>query len=353
MTRSDHNPWLLRFAAFVAFNTLLLIGLGGLVTTKEAGMAVPDWPTTYGQNMFLFPPSLWHGGIFYEHTHRLFASWVGLLTVTLGIWTWLSESRRWIRVIGIVAIFLVILQGVLGGMRVVLLKDQIGIVHAGLAQSFLAVLCVMALGMTSFWRSLAPSSVAPSVHRFLKVAVAMIFVQLLIGATMRHAHAGLAVPDFPLAYGEIWPATDAAALQRINLSHPDVAVTAGQIHLHLLHRLWAVMLLGASFWMTRQIFLSVGPRSPLGKGILVWQGLLVVQALLGASTVWTGRATDITTLHVVVGAVCLSFTVLMTAVTSRLCCVRPTSSAIGAAAAAVPHPPHNRPSAPEAVVSSR
>ena len=159
--------------------------------------------------------------------------------------------------------------------------------------------------------------------------------------------------DFPLAYGEIWPATDAAALQRINLSHPDVAVTAGQIHLHLLHRLWAVMLLGASFWMTRQIFLSVGPRSPLGKGILVWQGLLVVQALLGASTVWTGRATDITTLHVVVGAVCLSFTVLMTAVASRLCCVRPTSSAIGAAAAAVPHPPHNRPSAPEAVVSSR
>ncbi|MBI1840958.1 MAG: COX15/CtaA family protein [Verrucomicrobia bacterium] len=319
MTRSDNNPWLLRFAAFVAFNTLLLIGLGGLVTSKEAGMAVPDWPTTYGQNMFLFPPSLWQGGVLYEHTHRLFASWVGLLTVALGIWTHFCESRRWIRRLAFLAILLVILQGVLGGMRVVLLKAQIGIIHAGLAQSFLALLCVLTLGMTRFWRSLTPSGAPAAARRMLVVAVAMVFLQLLIGATMRHEHAGLAIPDFPLAYGKLWPATDAAALQRINLSHPDVAVTAGQIHLHMFHRLWAVALLFVSFWMTRRIFLAAGPRSPLGKGILVWQGLLVLQALLGASTVWTGRAADITTLHVVVGAVCLSFTVILTAVAFRLC----------------------------------
>src|SRR5882757_5366946 len=85
------------FAVLTAFVTFLLIGLGGLVTSHGAGMSVPDWPNTYGYNMFAFPISRWVGGIFYEHTHRLLASAVGLLTLVLAVWLWLSDSRRWMR----------------------------------------------------------------------------------------------------------------------------------------------------------------------------------------------------------------------------------------------------------------
>src|SRR5579871_3441961 len=150
MTRSSDNPWLHRFAVFTALATLALIAIGGSVTSHEAGMAVPDWPTTYGQNMFLFPVSQWVGGIFYEHTHRLVASAVGFLTIILAVWAWLAESRKWLRWLAITALFLVVLQGVLGGLRVTLYKDQIGIFHAALAQSFLVVVAFIALA-TSRW----------------------------------------------------------------------------------------------------------------------------------------------------------------------------------------------------------
>src|SRR5256885_380671 len=99
MTRAIDNSWLHRFAVATAFATLLLICVGGVVTSNEAGMAVPDWPTSYGYNMFFFPFAQWWrvGGIFYEHSHRLIASAVGFLTVILTVWLWLNEARRWLR----------------------------------------------------------------------------------------------------------------------------------------------------------------------------------------------------------------------------------------------------------------
>src|SRR5436309_1267472 len=115
MIRSVVNPWLNRFALLTALATLCLIAIGGLVTSHDAGMAVPDWPTTYGYNMFFFPFSYWVGGIFYEHSHRLFASFVGLLTTILAAWLWVKESRRWLRWMGVLAFFAVVLQGLLGG----------------------------------------------------------------------------------------------------------------------------------------------------------------------------------------------------------------------------------------------
>ena len=133
MTRSACHPWLDRFAWLTAGATFLLLGLGGLGTSHEAGMAVPDWPTTYGYNMFLFPLHLWQGNIFYEHTHRVFASFVGLLTIILAVWLWLREPRSWMRWLGAGAFFVILLQGLLGGFRVILLKDEIGIFHATLA----------------------------------------------------------------------------------------------------------------------------------------------------------------------------------------------------------------------------
>src|SRR5882724_6411187 len=213
MTRTADNPWLARFALLTALATLVLVCFGGLVTSHEAGMAVPDWPNTFGHNLFFFPVSQWVGGIFYEHTHRLVASGVGLLTTILAVWLWLKESRRWLRWLGIVAFLAVVLQGVLGGLRVVLIKDELGIVHATLGQLFFALTCSIAL-FTSRWWQKAPSSQTPVadarvLHRLFLVTTLLIVGQLMLGATMRHQHAGLAIPDFPTAYGHLWPVTDA------------------------------------------------------------------------------------------------------------------------------------------------
>ena len=113
------------WAVLTAVLTFVLLCTGGLVTSHGAGMAVPDWPNSFGYNMFLFPISRWVGGIFYEHTHRLIASGIGMMTVVLSIALWLVEPRRWVKVFAVAALIAVFLQGVLGGLRIVLIKDEI------------------------------------------------------------------------------------------------------------------------------------------------------------------------------------------------------------------------------------
>src|SRR3954471_4617672 len=105
--------WHHRYATLVAACTVLLIAAGGMVTSTGSGLSVPDWPTTYGQNMFTFPVSKWVGGIRYEHVHRLIASGVGLLTVALAVWLARRERRRWVRRLGYFALGAVVAQGVL------------------------------------------------------------------------------------------------------------------------------------------------------------------------------------------------------------------------------------------------
>src|SRR6186713_2246998 len=113
--------------------TVLLIAAGGMVTSTDSGLSVPDWPTTYGWNMFTFPPSRWVGGIFYEHSHRLIASTVGFLTIVLAGWLWRAESRVWLRRLGVVALAAVILQGILGGVTVLFfLPAPVSTAHAAL-----------------------------------------------------------------------------------------------------------------------------------------------------------------------------------------------------------------------------
>src|SRR6266481_5374306 len=154
MTRAARSRmWLNRFAWFAAFATLLLICSGGMVTSKGVGLAVPDWPTTFGYNMFLFPVSKWIGGIFFEHTHRLIASTVGFLTIILAIWLWVGQDRKSIRNLGLMAVAGVILQGILGGLRVTMLKGEIGIFHACLAQAFLGLIVLIGVMRSNFWRS--------------------------------------------------------------------------------------------------------------------------------------------------------------------------------------------------------
>src|SRR5438477_5652599 len=199
-TDRRHSAWLNRFVWFTAIATLLLICSGGMVTSKGVGLAVPDWPTTFGYNMFLFPVSKWIGGVLFEHTHRLIASTVGLLTIILAIWLWRTEDRQSVKTLGLIAVAGVILQGILGGLRVTMLKDQIGIFHACLAQAFLGLIVLIAITTTDFWRALNLNAkciqVSEKVSRIKRIAIVAtmaIYVQLALGATMRHQHKDLAI----------------------------------------------------------------------------------------------------------------------------------------------------------------
>ena len=135
-----------RFAVLTAAATLCLIVAGGLVTSTESGLSVPDWPTTYGQNMFTFPLSKMVGGIRFEHTHRLIASGVGMLTVVLAIWLARREPRRWVRRLGYFALGAVVAQGLLGGLTVLLfLPPAVSVAHACLAQTFFCLTVAIAV----------------------------------------------------------------------------------------------------------------------------------------------------------------------------------------------------------------
>ena len=203
-------PWVHRIAWIVAAATFLLIVVGGLVTSKGAGMSVPDWPTTYGYNMFLFPYSKWVGGIFWEHSHRLIASGVGLLTLILAGATFLKDRRAWVRWLAVIAVLAVSVQGVLGGLRVTLYKDQIGIFHTALAQSFFGLILIfIAITGKGFLSGAWFADRAATSLRWLVLAgLLLTYFQIGVAATIRHQHAPLAIRDFPAAYGQFLPATD-------------------------------------------------------------------------------------------------------------------------------------------------
>lgn len=307
-----YNPWLFWFAVLTVFATFLLIGLGGLVTSNEAGMSVPDWPTSYGYNMFALPIKFWKGGAFFEHTHRLLASLVGFLTTVLMIWLLVKDPRRWMKWLGIIAFLLVVAQGILGGLRVKWQMPGLGIFHGAVAQAFLVLLCAIALFVSRWWHN-SEARKQISVRRGLRSHVlfvtVLIFIQLLIGATMRHQHAGLAIPDFPLAYGKIWPDTSAGAVAHYNAQRMEITsanpITAFQINLQMVHRLVAFLIflgvMASSFLSLKRL----GSADGLTKLSWLWVFLLATQIGLGIATILTNKAADIATLHVMVGAISL------------------------------------------------
>ena len=321
---NKYQPALFWFAVLNAVATFLLIGLGGLVTSHEAGMSVPDWPTTYGYNMFLFPVDKWIGGIFYEHSHRLLASFVGFLTTVLAVWLWLKDSRKSLHWFGISAFLLVILQGVLGGLRVRWQLDWLGVPHGAVAQTFLVLTCSIALFTSRWWHN-SETEKQISVPRGLRSHVfwvtILIFIQLLIAATMRHQHAGLAIADFPLAYGKIWPATTPEAIAHYNATRPAGTIgnpiTAFQVNLQMIHRFVAYTIflgVAAAVMLARK---KLGGRDPLAKFAVFWLILLSLQIVLGAATIWTNKAADVTTLHVMVGASALLTGALWSLIAAR------------------------------------
>src|SRR5213596_370657 len=281
--------WLNRFAWLTCIATLLLICSGGMVTSKNVGLAVPDWPTTFGYNMFLFPVSKWVGGILFEHTHRLMGSLVGFLTIILAVWLWPRDDRRWVRNLGLIALAGVILQGILGGLRVTMMKDEIGIFHACIAQAFLGLLVVIALVTTRFWRMLANEQFdfrkfAPIKTLALAITIA-IYAQLGLGATMRHQHRDLAILDFPTANGAWIPDTSATALAKINAWRDARGlsdVDAFQIWLQMTHRFVALLIgIGVIAFCSR-VWRTAPQVAALKKLSVWWLVFLFGQLTLGA-----------------------------------------------------------------------
>lgn len=312
MKNTEINRPLHWFAVLAAIATFFLLGAGGLVTSHEAGMSVPDWPNSYGYNMFLFPPSKWLGGIFYEHTHRLWASCVGMMTTILAVWLWLKDPRRWMKWLGFAAFLLVIAQGVLGGLRVTLKLDNLGAIHGVVGQSFFVLMCAIALFTSKFWRKMTAEdkkNVPASLRAVVLTATILIFCQLALGAIMRAQHAGLSINTFPSAYGKLWPDTTPEAIQQYNAQRIEFAnynpITAFQVILQMVHRMVALGIFLCVTLCAVQAWRKLGTRDGLTTFAFAWLGLIIVQIGLGAATILTNKAADIATAHLLGGALSL------------------------------------------------
>jgi cytochrome c oxidase assembly protein subunit 15 len=296
--------WRHLFGWFTLASTLFLIFVGGLVTSTDSALAVPDWPLSYGM---LMPPMV--GGIFYEHGHRMVASFVGFLTLVLAFWTARTEPRPAIRRLAWIALAAVCVQGLLGGLRVVLLNRMIlAPLHACLAQTFLCL--VVALTYTTSREWLTPTDRrddTAGVRLAAAVATAVVFLQLLAGALVRHAEAGLAIPDFPLAFGRLVPP----------LEETPVVI-------HFLHRLGALAVTVAAAQLVWRAIRSQEAR--LARPAWVILGLVAVQIGLGGATVLTGTAVYPTTAHVATGAAILASCAFITLRAFRL--LRPAAQAV-------------------------
>jgi cytochrome c oxidase assembly protein subunit 15 len=317
------------FALLVAASTALLIFAGGLVTSTGSGLSVPDWPTTYGWFMLTFPLEKMVGGIFYEHSHRLIASGVGALIVVLAIWLWKAEPRAWVRRIGYVALAAVVTQGILGGITVLwFLPDAISIAHAGLAQLVFCLTVSIALFTSPGWKRAynadrkGPRRTAhegphrtvddgphhiddegprrtisddPTLRAVAAVTTAVIYVQILVGATMRHTGAGLAIPDFPWAFGRLIPPVWNAA-----------------IAIHFAHRVGAIIVVALVLATVGHVLYHHRSRTALRRPAWLLAALVAIQITLGALTVLTGKHYIINSLHVVTGAMVLGTSLVLT-----------------------------------------
>ena len=395
MPQPSYNPALHRAALLTTAATFPLIFMGGVVTTKGAGMSVPDWPNSYGYNMFLFPPNQWVGGILYEHTHRLMATVVGFLSIILMLvawgpssgraaqWRWGAgaialtvlagfsssvlfviraaqlpamekatlngshilvgaaggalvclvawlcrrrEPRRWVRWLTVAVLGAVIAQGVLGGLRVVLVDLDLAIVHGCFAQAFFCLAASAALVTSRFWLDPERPTLGDvdrvavrNLARLAVVATVVVYGQLIVGATMRHYDAGLAIPDVPLNYGKLLPPTTDAELQAANLwraaandpgLHP-ARVTMAEVWLQFAHRCGAVLVTAALCVVMVKAFrrrpARAAARAPAGLLGL----LLLSQLTLGVLTVLLRKPADIASLHVACGALVLVTTFLL------------------------------------------
>ena len=309
--------WVRRLSKLLVISTLLLIFAGALVKSHEVGLSVPDWPTSYGHQMFSFPLSDMIGGIFYEHGHRMIATVVGLMTLILAFTIYYTDHRLWLKKTAFFALGLVIIQGLFGGLTVLLfLPTPVSVIHALLAQTFLMVTIFISYGLSKERANrMSNKSTDYKVLRFPTYLVTgLVFIQLIIGALMRHTESGLAIPDFPLSGGYIIPAFNQEMLNTIQSMQFESGlpfVTLSQIIIHYFHRMGALAVAFSIGWLTLKIIQSKISNEKIYRlaGFLIT--LIIIQITLGAFTIWSVKEPFITSIHVVNGAVILGVSTLL------------------------------------------
>jgi heme a synthase len=274
------NVWLHRYALVVAIFTLLLVVAGGLVTSNDAGLSVPDWPLSYGKLM----PKM-EGGVLFEHGHRMVATAVGLLTIILAAWLARAEKRRWLRRLGWIALAAVIAQGLLGGMTVIfLLPKPVSIGHACLAQLFFSTTVLIALFTSEEWQrnlSVTDDAGAPSLHLLACAVPLCILTQLALGAAARHKALGL-----------------------------------------LPHVVGASVVTGMILWLVTRVLVRHAGNTPLRRSALALLSISIAQVFLGIAAYMSRIATldapqpmavmvGFTVAHVAVGALTMAASVVM------------------------------------------
>jgi heme a synthase len=309
-------PGLHRFAVILAGAVLVLISAGALVTSRGAGLAVPDWPTSFGM---LNPPRWWEiANVRAEHGHRLIAGTVALATVILAVWMARREPNRRLRRLAWAAVGAVLAQALLGGITVLLLlPTAVSVAHAGLAEIFFCLVVSIAVATSPAWQRPASSEAAAAAARLRPLAsalTAVVYVQILLGAVMRHLGAGLAIPDFPLAFGRLVP-------RRFDLA----------IGVHYAHRVGAAIVLCLVLWTAAHVLSAAGGRDRrLRWPALALSALVGVQIALGATVIWTARAVVPNTAHVATGALLLATSLILTLFTRRLAAPAAAPSAASA-----------------------
>jgi cytochrome c oxidase assembly protein subunit 15 len=232
------------------------------------------------------------GGIFYEHGHRMVATFVGLLTVVLAVWLWRRERRTWLRRAGWIALGMVITQGVLGGITVLyLLPTPVSVSHATLAQTFFCLTVLLAFATSREWKQadVHANGDRHGLRTLTIVATMSVYVQLILGAVVRHTGSALAIPDFPLAFGGLLPPFDETP-----------------VVIHFIHRLGAVVVTLCLIWLIARIWNHYRQDARFSRPAAFMGILVATQILLGGTIVWTSRAVLPATAHVATGALLLA-----------------------------------------------
>ena len=286
--------WLHRYALLVSAATLVLIVAGALVTSTDSGLAVPDWPLSYGT---LFPPMV--GGIFYEHGHRMIAGTVALMTAALAVWVSRRESRAWVRRLGWLAFGTVIVQALLGGITVIwMLPPAVSTAHLGTAMLFLSAITLLTVVTSRGWHEVhrEPAVSTGGLPRLAVLTTGATYFQILLGAAMRHTGAGLACPDFPLCNGRVLP-----------------DLTSRPIALHMSHRVGALVVIALVFLLVERAWARCPGIPEFRRPALLAIGCVALQILLGALSVISQLGVYTTTAHVLGGALLLCSLVVLTA----------------------------------------